>query len=65
MLAELHPRIGQLGPQLLPPLRFDTDGDVVQAPENFLIGTKAEIRKVKEGQQVTVADVEEECVEPG
>ena len=33
------------GPQLLPPLRFYTDGDVVQAPENFLIGTKAEIQE--------------------
>jgi hypothetical protein len=65
VFAELHARVDQFGAELVPSLRLDADRDVVQATQHLLIRTQIETREIEEGQEIAVADVEEECQEPG
>src|SRR5688572_8074367 len=52
----------ELALEVGPPLRGDRDGDVVQPAEHLGVGPDIEAGEVEEGQQVAVADVEEEVV---
>src|SRR6266487_2101600 len=49
-------------PQALPGLGVDADGDVVQPAEHLGVGAEVQPWEVEEGEEVAVADVEEEVV---
>src|SRR4051794_6777100 len=57
--------VGESLHQLAPALRLDADGYVVQPAEDLGVGADVEAGEVEEGQQVAVADVEEEVRGPG
>src|SRR3954454_18643813 len=52
--------VGEPVDQLLPALRVDADGHVVQPAEHLGVGADVQAGEVEEGQQIAVADVEEE-----
>src|SRR3954454_9827601 len=52
--------IGEPLHQLIPPFGVDADGHVVQPAEYLGVGADVQAGEVEEGQQIAVADVEEE-----
>src|SRR3954454_13823357 len=56
----LHPGVGEPLHQLLPVLGVDADRHVVQAAEHLGVGAAVQAGEVEEGDEVAVADVEEE-----
>src|SRR3954447_4779984 len=56
----LHPGVGEPLHQLIPPFGGDADGHVVQPAEHLGVGAHVQAGEVEEGQQIAVADVEEE-----
>src|SRR4051795_1275071 len=52
--------VGEPLHQLAPALRVDADGHVVQAAEHLGVGADVQAGEVEEGDEVAVADVEEE-----
>ena len=60
LLVDGHARVAELGPEVLPALGLDRDGQVVEATEPLGVGAEVEAGEVEEGERVAVADVEEE-----
>src|SRR3954468_22460826 len=56
----LHPGVGEPLHQLAPALRVDADGHVVQPAEHLGVGADVQAGEVEEGDEVAVANVEEE-----
>ena len=61
----LDPGLGEPGDECVPALGIHRDRHVVQPAEHLGVGPDVEAREVEEGQQVGVADVEEEVRGPG